>query len=291
MTRISRHLDSPDHPETAATAGARSWLMVPLMFGGRTIGALSLLHAEPGFYNAHQVRLVRAIADQAAVAIENARLYEQVQQGAALEERQRLARELHDAVTQTLFSASLIAEMLPRLWAKDPEAGLQRLEDVRTLTRGALAEMRTLLLELRPTAIIEAQLGDLLRQLGEVLRGRSHLPVDVVVEDQESLPSEVKVAFYRVAQEALNNVNKHAHASQVNVRLELGEHSTSMSIQDDGRGFDPDAAVDDGLVHFGLTTMHERAESIGATLTIDSKPGSGTDVRLRWHETNRGRES
>ena len=271
-----------EHPEMAEAAGARSWLLVPLMFQGRTIGAISLLHAEPASYTQHHARLVRAIADQAAVAIENARLYEQAQQAAALEERQHLARELHDAVTQTLFSASIIAEMLPRLWERDPEAGRKRLEDVRSLTRGALAEMRTLLLELRPAAIVEAELGDLLHQLGEVLRGRARLPVATAVEGHGKLPCDVQLAFYRVAQEAFNNINKHARAAKVTVRLSTDARAADLSIRDDGCGFDCRAGDGGGLVHFGLTTMAERAQAVGAQLSLHSAPGQGTEVRIGW---------
>ena len=273
----------------AEAAGARSWLLVPLMFQGRTIGAISLLHAEPASYTRHHARLVRAIADQAAVAIENARLYERAQQVAALEERQHLARELHDAVTQTLFSASIIAEMLPQLWERDPAAGAKRLEDVRSLTRGALAEMRTLLLELRPAAIVEAELGDLLRQLGDVLTGQSRLPVAVAVEGHGKLPSDVQLAFYRVAQEALNNINKHARASQVTVSLTAEAGAANLSIRDDGRGFDCRAADRDGLVHFGLTTMAERAQTVGAKLSLHSAPGQGTEVRICWQAQQGGK--
>ncbi|MGO8683254.1 MAG: PAS domain S-box protein [Thermoleophilia bacterium] len=180
LARAYRQLMS-NHPEMVLP-GARSCLAVPLVIRQRAIGAITMLHTEPGYYTEHRAQLARAIADQAAVAVENARLYEQAQQTAALEERRRLARELHDAVTQTLFSASLIAEVLPRLWERDPQAGMRRLEDVRALTRGALAEMRTLLLELRPAAIVQADLGDLLRQLAEILAGRSRLSVNVTVD-------------------------------------------------------------------------------------------------------------
>ena len=123
------------------------------------------------------------LADQLAIAIENSRLYEQANELAASHERQRLARDLHDAVSQTLFSVSLIAEVLPRIYARDPEQGKQRLEELRQLTRGALAEMRTLLLELRPAALAEANLPDLLKQLGEAVTGRARIPVEVSTDE------------------------------------------------------------------------------------------------------------
>ena len=133
-----------------------------------------------GGFDQADLDLLVAFADQAAIAIENARLYEEAQQVAASQERSRLARDLHDAVTQTLFSASLIAEVLPALWENDPAEGRQLLGELRQLTRGALAEMRTLLLELRPAALVEANLGDLLRQLAESVSGRTGIPVAVV---------------------------------------------------------------------------------------------------------------
>ncbi|MCK4450594.1 MAG: PAS domain S-box protein, partial [Anaerolineae bacterium] len=133
----------------------RSWMGVPLMVKEQVIGMLTLDHSEPDHYSPRQEELALAFANQAAAAIENARLYERAQELAVVEERSRLARDLHDAVTQTLFSASLIAEVLPRLWERDPDEGWRRLEELRQLTRGALAEMRTLLLELRPSALVD----------------------------------------------------------------------------------------------------------------------------------------
>lgn len=200
-------------------------------------------------------------------------------------ERSRLARDLHDAVTQTLFSASLIAEALPTLWEKDQEEGRRHLEELRRLTRGALAEMRTLLLELRPAALVEADLGDLLRQLAEAVTGREGIPIAVTVEGQCTLPHDVHITLYRIAQEALNNVVKHAKAGQAAVSLRcltLGsaaapETIVELCVGDDGRGFDPQCIPSDGL---GLDIMRERAQSIGATLTITSQPGHGTQVQV-----------
>jgi signal transduction histidine kinase len=194
-------------------------------------------------------------------------------------ERSRLARELHDAVTQTLFSASLIAEVLPRLWAKDPERGQQQLEEVRLLTRGALAEMRSLLLELRPEALAQAKPDDLLRQLGRAMTGRTGVPVSVDADVQCPLPAEVQISLYRIAQEALSNAAKHAEASHVEVRFRCEAGQAVLSIHDDGRGFDVDS-ISPG--HFGVGIMRERAASIGAELEIESEPGSGTEVSVVW---------
>ncbi len=198
---------------------------------------------------------------------------------AAAEERNRLARDLHDAVSQTLFSASLIAEVLPRLWQRNPEEGSRRLEEVRQLTRGALAEMRTLLLELRPSALVEAELPHLLNQLGESINGRARVPVTVLVDGQCSFPTEVKVALYRIAQEALNNVAKHAGARQVKVNLLCELTKVTLKITDDGHGFDM-TGVPPGS--FGLGIMHERAGDIGALISVQSKMGHGTEVVVVW---------
>ena len=198
------------------------------------------------------------------------RLYEEAHQVAASQERSRLARDLHDAVTQTLFSASLIAEVLPGLWENDPAEGRLLLGELRQLTRGALAEMRTLLLELRPAALVEANLGDLLRQLAESVSGRSGIPVAVSLEGcpVPDLPAEVHVALYRIAQEALNNVVKHAQAHRVEITLRCSrEHEgakpgvsvrVELRISDDGRGFDPATVSPD---HLGLGIIRERASN------------------------------
>lgn len=202
---------------------------------------------------------------------------------AASKERQRLARELHDAVSQTLFSISLMAEVLPRVYEKDPEAGKQRLEELRELTRGALAEMRMLLLELRPAALAETGLPDLLRQLGEAVVGRARIPVDLRIDETVSPPPAVAVALYRIAQEALNNVVKHAAAGQATVTLHGSagdDHAgVELTVADDGCGFDVDDVRSGRL---GLGIMAERAESIGARLEVRSAPAQGTVVRVVW---------
>jgi signal transduction histidine kinase len=218
---------------------------------------------------------------------------ERAEELAVLQERNRLARELHDAVTQTLFSASLIAEALPALWERDQEMGRERLAMLRQMSRGALAEMRTLLLELRPAAAVETGLEDLLRQLGEAVTGREGVPVTLEVEGRCELPADLHVALYRIAQEALNNVVKHAKASQVAVSLRCTPRVPSPSsregegagvkvelcIHDDGQGFDPDDVPPE---HMGLGIMRERAEAVGAQLGIVSQTGRGTQVTVVW---------
>jgi len=203
----------------------------------------------------------------------------QMSERTAAEERNRLARDLHDAVSQTLFSASLIADVLPRIWGRDQNEGLKRLEEMRQLTRGSLAEMRTLLFELKPTALVDAELGDLLRQLAEAIKGRARLPVTVDIQGKCEIPVEVKVALYRIAQEALNNMAKHSGASCGQVALQCLPQGIVLSISDNGQGFDKSLSAFNG---FGLGNMKERAEKIGASLLIDSRIDNGTSITVTW---------
>jgi signal transduction histidine kinase/streptogramin lyase len=196
---------------------------------------------------------------------------------AVLMERNRLARDLHDAVTQTLFSASLLAEVIPELWDLNPEEALRRLEELRQLARGALAEMRTLLLELRPSALTDTALPDLLRQLTEAVVGRARIPVDLSIDGECCVDPEIQVAVYRIAQEALNNIVKYSRATQVSLTLRLRPDSLRLSVLDNGVGFNPENVPAN---HLGLRIMRERAEAIGARLSIYSEPGEGTQVTV-----------
>jgi two-component system nitrate/nitrite sensor histidine kinase NarX len=199
-----------------------------------------------------------------------------------MQERQRLAQNLHDAVNQSLFSAGLIAEVLPRLWERDQVEGRQSLEDLRRLTRGAQADMRLLLAELRPSTLTDADLGDLLRLMGNALAGRTNIPISVTVTGEGNLPTGVQVALYRMCQEGLSNIAKHAGASSAEIQLHLETGGVELRIRDDGSGFDPEQ---NSPGHYGLSMMHERAADIGATLTITSQPGIGTEIIARWAPT------
>lgn len=265
--------------ETFWFRGLAAFLMLTLVAGG--IG-----------WRVNNIRVQNQRLTQ-QVAVQTAELRLQIQQrqqietalaqkaaeSAVVAERTRLARDLHDAVTQTLFSASLTAEALPDLWAIDPEEGRRTSEELRQLTRSALAEMRTLLLELRPSAVTQAKLEDLVRQLIETTINRARVPVHFSVEGQRALPDEVKVALYRIAQESLNNVVKYARAQQITVDLRQQPMGVRLSISDDGVGFDP-TAVEPG--HMGQRIMRERADAIGARFAIHSERGHGTAVIVTW---------
>ncbi len=254
-------------------------LAVPLPVSGRVAGGLILLFSQTRKIAQEEINLAVTLADQASLAIANAQLRAQAEQNAIAAERSRLARDLHDAVTQTLFTTSLIADVLPRIWERNPEEGRKRLEQVRQLTRGALAEMRTLLLELRPASLTETNLADLVRQLCLAFTGRTQIPVEVTVEGAFGLPPDVQVTLYRIAQELLNNVAKHAQATQVSVQLSEVDDQILLRVGDNGKGFDIEA-VPSG--HMGLGIIRERAASIGAAVDVESEPGSGTTVAVYW---------
>ncbi len=259
--------------------GFQLLVYAPVSSKGRELGSFILAKQGFGKPSPEELSLLSSIGKQVGVAMENARLYEQAEQAAITAERSRLARELHDAVTQTLFSANLVADVIPRIWKRNPEEGMQNLEELRQLTRGALAEMRTLLLEMRPESLERPDLKSLLSQLADAFIGRVRVPLELQLQGECELPREVKIGFYRIAQETLNNIAKHSGARQVVLRLDCQPSQVSMCIQDDGLGFDPGSIPAN---HMGIAIMHERASSIKAHLLINSQPGQGTTVTLDW---------
>jgi len=281
----------PSPPDDSTTPGRasderRAELAVPIRIGENLVGAIDIVAGTGDDLDEQDLFAARTLADQLAVAIENSRLYHQARELAASQERQRLARDLHDAVSQTLFSVSLIADVLPRIYERDPVQGAERLAELRQLTRGALAEMRTLLLELRPAALGDAKLADLLKQLGEAVTGRARIPVEVRIDGSDDLPTEVSVAFYRVAQEALNNVAKHSGAQTATVEMRSEGDPVKilrLNVRDDGSGFDPAHA---GGGQLGMGIMRERAEAIGARLDVTSAPARGTTISVAWSAPN-----
>ena len=264
--------------------------LVPLILREVVFGYLFLeMHDEGRLITSEESNLLRIFSTDIAQLIEDTQLYEQAKALIAAEERNRLARDLHDSVTQVLFSATLLADVLPQIWRRDPELGLQRLDKLQRLTRGALAEMRTMLLELRPTAVINTPMGDLLAQLTEAIASRTGLPFQLYIEQIPAFPQDVQTTFYRIAQEALNNVVKHAQARLVSVSLSSQllsadstagvRHEVMLVVQDDGVGF-PVSKED--TTHLGIGIMRERAASIQASFSIESQPGYGTQVTLIW---------
>lgn len=224
------------------------------------------------------IYFLQAVANIVGAAIERDRLLQQAQQLAVHEERQRLARDLHDSVSQSLFSASIIAETLPRLWKVNPEKALATLDDLHRITRSARAEFRVLLMELRPEMIENNSLSDLLQQLTEAVRTRRDIEIGCIIEGDYQPPSSVRTAIYRITQEAMNNTIKHAQAKSAAISLHCTQEQIELMIEDDGRGFDAQTPGK-GL---GLISMRERAEAIGAEFEIHSRIGQGTRICLKW---------
>lgn len=228
-----------------------------------------------------QTELINTLEDQVAERSEAASRL--ASENARLAERNHLSSELHDAVSQTLFSSSLLADTLPRLIREQPEVVESELDRLRLLNRSALSEMRTLLMELRPGRITEASFGEALSELiGAARSGRSEA-VELVIDSDCQLPDAVQVTFYRVAQETLNNIFKHARASQIDVYFDGMASQALLSIRDNGRGFDLQAIP---AGHMGLQIMRERVEKIGGHIEIESTPGAGTKLTLIWSDEN-----
>jgi PAS domain S-box-containing protein len=262
--------------------GICSLLHMPIRVDDEVFGVFSVNYCREHAFTWEEHRLLSALAERAGLAIANARQYQEGRYAAILDERQRLARELHDAVTQTLFAAGLNAQALPTVWAADPREGRRCVEELQRLTWGALAEMRSVLVELRPASITEMDLAELVKQLAQAATGRAPaLAVNVNVEGQRWLPPDAQVVFYRVAQEALSNIVKHADAQHVEVHLTRHPDGVMLMVKDDGRGFDR-LAISPG--HLGLDIMQERVDSIGGVLDIDSGPDLGTCIRLSWSD-------
>jgi len=256
----------------------RSWLGVPLRVQERVIGMISVGRRQPGGFAEEQVRLTNAFADQAALALENARLYQQAEQLAVMEERSRLARELHDSVTQAIYSLTLFAEVGRRAAEADnKEQTVDYLTRLGQVAQQALREMRLLVYELRMPALETEGLVQALQQRLDAVEKRAGVEARLLVEGQVELPALVEEGLYRIAQEALNNALKHAEASLVTVSIKTDGERVELEVMDNGRAFDPDKPANAGGM--GLDTMRERAERLDGSLTITSRPGEGTRVK------------
>jgi signal transduction histidine kinase len=258
-------------------------VLLPLQIKGRKLGVLVIIGSNKSNFSSDQLALFQSIAGELSMALEHARLFEKIEKSAIATERNRLARDLHDAVTQTLFSCSMIADVLPRLWEQNPNEGRRRLAELRQLTSGALSEMRTLLVELRPTVLSDIDLGDLVEHQVNAFIARSQVNVDIKIDCIQNPPIEVKEAIFRIVQETFNNIAKHANASQVNLILNCQINYAELIIKDNGVGFDPQALMQEGL---GLGIMEERAQMVGAQIDIQSLVGNGTCLHIIWQAPN-----
>lgn len=274
--------ETTEESSSGAAAGGRAAMskvngavVLPLEAAERPLGCL-VIEPRPGQdLSDSDVDRLAILADQASSAISNSRSLVMARSLAALEERQSLANDLHDSVSQTLWTATLLAETLARACDLSAEQR-DRADRLHALTAGALSEMRTLLLELRPSVIEETPFADLVQQLVPAFESRRRAKCVVHLDRAvEPLPT-VKVALYRILQESLNNVSRHADAESVHISVEVTGDVLEMRVRDDGEGFEMGSASE----HFGLRIMAERADAIGASLQVDSGPGEGTTVSV-----------
>lgn len=257
------------------------FLGVPIVARGEVIGALYLTDREDGRpFDDDDQRLMEVLAAHAAVAIEHARLHDLSRELHVVEERNRLARELHDAMTQTLFSLSLTADAAASHVRTDPDLAAEELQAVRTLARTGMAELRSLVFELRPVELEAEGLGPALVKHASVLERAHGVPVEVTCRGERRLDPAVEREVFRVASEALHNAVRHAAPSRVTVSLDTDAAAgVRLTVADDGTGFDPaDPAIP--ARRLGLTSMRERAAALGGTLEVRSHPGQGTTVVL-----------
>ncbi len=259
----------------------RSFLGVPIVAHNEVIGAFYLTEKETASsFDAADQELIELLAAHAAIAITNARLYEQSRELSVVAERNRLALELHDAVSQKLFSLTLTAEAAATQLDRDPAAVRSQLERLRVLARECLDELRALILGLRPPELARDGLVETLRKQAEMLERVHGVPIEVHADRSIDGSPERSLAVLRIASEALHNALRHAGATRIAVRLAQDERGLLVEVTDDGVGFQPERAELRSR-HLGLTSMEERSRELGGRLEIHSAPGAGTTVRLR----------
>jgi signal transduction histidine kinase len=265
----------------AAVEGIRSMLSVPILIEGQVYGVFGMNYCYPRSFSAADKRLFTALAQRAGQAIQNARLYEQAKQAAALEERQRLARELHDSVTQALYSLTLLAEAGKRqAHTGNLERVQEHLGQLGVIAQQALKEMRLLVYQLRPLALEQEGLVTALQQRLDAVEKRAGVRAAIEVDGELYIPPAVEGELYRIAMEALNNSLKHAAASAVTVRIHAEGDGVVLDVEDNGRGVDV-AKLNRGGI--GMSSMAERMAQLGGHFTIESPPQGGTRIRVVWN--------
>ncbi|MDJ0756629.1 MAG: PAS domain S-box protein [Ardenticatenaceae bacterium] len=258
----------------------RACLCVPLTVNKQTIGLLVLNHQEPDFYREEDAKLAQTFANQAAIAIENARLHEQTKKTAVVEERHRLARELHDSVTQSLYSLTLLTAGWQQLTKNGDLNDLQApLQEIGEIAQQALKEMRLLVYQLRPPELDREGLVGALRQRLEAVEKRAGLEARLITDELVSLPPQIEEALYAIALETLNNALKHAQATAVRVQIRSDDGWVALDVMDNGRGFAVDEATQSGGM--GLANIRERVENCGGELAIDASPETGTRIQVK----------
>jgi len=257
----------------------RSELVVPLRIGDHVLGTLDVQSSEVNAFTPDDLVVLQSLGDQIAVAIQNARLYDQSSELAALEERHRLARELHDSVTQSLFSLDLHAKAAATYLREDPLEAENRIRQLRQITHDTLQEMRSVVFALRLSALEGSDLQSALKQQVDHMRRADGPEIVLTVTGAAELSREVKESLLRIAREAIHNAVEHASAERILVALNMDDRYVSLCVSDDGCGFDP-TAVTFGGRGFGLAGIRERATGLNGNLEIESSPGAGTRIRV-----------
>ncbi len=276
--RVARHVTDPE--------GIRAFMHIPIRLEGEVFGVFSIDNLHPHTLGPEEQRAFTSLARRAAVAIRNARLYAEAQGKAALEERQKLARNLHDSVSQAIYGIVLGVRTAKTQLARNPEQAPAALDFVMNLAEAATAEMRALIFELRPESLQQEGLVAALSKQVAALRARHGLYLETHLGPEPALSLEAKEALYRVAQEALNNVVKHAKARKVHLRLHPENGMVRLEIRDDGVGFDTQREYPG---HLGLVSMRERIVRLGGRFWIESSPGAGTTVQAELPLPNQAR--
>lgn len=262
-----------------ATAGSLHETRVPLTPGGEVEGTLVVLRGE-GHLTTADHGLIETVAADVATLVLRDRLLRALHDAAAAEERRRISRELHESVTQTLYSVTMVAEALPRTYEADPVTGRRALEQLRELSLGALAELRELLLELRPESLKGTSLQMIVQDQADGLTTRTQIPVDLTINGAFAPSDEVKVVLRRVVRELLSNIARHANATVVGLHVQADvDGCAAIEVIDDGDGFDPEVVGPD---HHGLVIARERLASVGGFLQLSSRLGEGTQALVRW---------
>ncbi|TDD15080.1 GAF domain-containing protein [Actinomadura sp. KC06] len=258
----------------------KDFLGVPIRDGEDVIGIIFLANKQrPGGFTEDDEELLTLFAAHAAIAVTNARLYEHNRELTVVAERNRMARELHDAVAQKLFSLRLTARTASALAERDPVRTVQELEQVERLAAEALAELRAVIFELRPADLTDGLVSSLRKHV-EVLDRAHETTVRIAADEAVVLPEDQEAVAFRITQEALYNALRHAGAQTVEVRLGTRDGQAVLEVADDGSGFDASDTATEQQNGLGLASMRDRAYSIGGELTIDAAPGHGTTVRL-----------
>jgi signal transduction histidine kinase len=262
--------------QTFMSENIRSFMDIPIFIGEEIYGIFTVAFTHPFGFNEDTQRLFLALSQRAGLSIENASLFEQTREIAVIEERARLARDLHDSAKQKAFAALAQLGASRGIFRKSPDSATEHLEEAENLVYEVIQELTFLIQEMYPLALKEKGLVVILREYIYEWETRNEIAVHLEVENSQRLPLDIEQALYRIIQESLANIARHSQASQVKINLQFGIEMVVVSVQDNGKGFD----TVERPMGIGLRSMKERVAKIDGTLTIQSKPGGGTLIHV-----------